>query len=652
MNFVTGPGTKLKRIPGIGAFHLIRNKSAQNGVYVNGLTVSSGKFTMPEPGHSRSVGDQVYVAGFLTNTALNGLKTVTAVTPGVSWAFAASGVAPTNTSGQLAFAATYNPLAAGSFVRASNVVTVTEAGHTRGIGDHIWIEGLATDTTFNGAHEITGVTTGVSWTYSSTGSNGSPTGTAQLLGDRNINIEVELDGNIDNVTSNGWGCHGAVFINCSNSSATIRDSKNMRYGRTLAGFNVSDFRAPYTHASSNCGVGVQFDGSCDRVFVGVAEGLGYFDDVLAWGVTSAAGPFGDTTSPCGPGDMGTLVVDTVQGKSPSGLFKCYATTGYDLGSMSIGRIKGNGPVSLGDSTAGVSGGTFKSLVIGECDNTPDINGSQLNCGFSNAFSAMGKIRVGIFNDNAPSISSTGYTFAVGSPLTTLEFGAFCATKDRTVGGFTIGALIQSPIGLLSFGSLETAGGANLNIFYFSTGGVVDSVRVGTWKHKGAADSSIAFSENGGGYIKSLAIDNFVVDTIGKIFGGATAGQTHNIYLSNGEIITAASGVGTDATGTFNIFLNNVNCLAFDNNLLQFYLAGQTVRAIGYGLVCPVGRYALMSGAHTISVNGADFKIDLGANGGSPPATLAPQVGDQVWNSNATGTGLYGRTAAGAWAKIF
>jgi hypothetical protein len=643
------PGARLKKYGGLNQFHLIRNKYAQNGCYVNGATVSGGEITINDYGHPWEVGDQVYVEGMLTNTTLNGAKTVTATVPGVSWTYAASGANPTNSAVQLAFTSPYYPIAGSNFTRASNVVTVLESGHVRGRGDRLWIAGLSGTNSFNGVVEIVGVDPGVSWTYANTGANETATGTAQVLGDQCITVNLDMDGNVANMTYNQWGVHLSHWGNISKFDGTIFDSRYGTGGRVVNVYNATDFHIPLARASESVAVVVQFDSYCDRCVVGTILAPQAADDLLAWGVTSAEGVFADTSPPTGPGSMGALIAGNLIGSSPTGLLKMYCKSGYSLGDVHIGTIRGRGPITIGDGAdAGVSGGSFNSLSIESIEveqYATDETAMKLGNG---GLSSTGSVYIGRFVDRGVG-TDLGMLLNIGSAFASITIGELVSTIGRVRYGILVGA----NVGRLTVNSGTVSSAGDLSNWILTNPGIVDILQLSNIKYSanGTSNGNL-ISESGDGYVKSIYITNFDGYNCRSVFTGQSAGLTHNIYASNMRLTTVGSPFGYDATGTFNLSLSNVECVSTPNNLLQFYVAGQVIRAVANGLKAPTGQYCLFYDTIQVGLDGKDWKIDLGANAGSPPSQLVPVAGDQVWNTNATGTGLYGRTAAGAWTQIF
>ena len=541
-------------------------------------------------------------------------------------------------------------------MRATNVVTVTDTT-PRGVGDRVWIAGLATDTTFNGAYEVTGSTPGTSWTYTSTGSNGSPTGTAQVLGDRCIDLELDVDGNSAAFTYlNAGTSHVMLGGNLSKSSLVIRDSRYNTFGRIFTGYNITDFEIPSGKTSIGINEFIQFDSYCDRVKIGTLWGENLNDDLLAWGVVNNSGTYQDTAPACGPGNMGTLVVDVLYANnlavSPASIMKIYAYTGYDAGIVKIGTVTGLGAVIVGDTQSGAGGGTVTELSIDNLTNKPANNATQIILGGGGAFSNISRFNIGRFLDRPNTATSTGYAMIVGDPVTTLNVGSFVSTVDRSGAG-PYGVVFSANVTSAKFGSMNTLGGdGSAALLANGANVVVDDLQVTNWTHNGAnANSLLVYSQNGA-YFKNVQITNFSVN-VGKVISTNTSGKTHNWTLVNGRIDGSFAVASDSTSGTYNVQLVGINAPTLVNNLVQAYQTG-TWRIVGQSIKAPAGQYVLTGQTLTMSINAPDFQVDMGVNGagGAITTQLTPLAGDQLFNTNATGGGLYGRTAAGAWTKIF
>lgn len=642
---VVGTGTWLRRRVGT-CYHLLRNSGAHGGAIVNGLTISGGSITIPEAGHPRKVGDIVYVEGFLGNTTLNGFKTIASVVAGVSWSYAATGSNPTNTALQMVFISRSNQLAGSNFVRSSNVTTVTETGHSRAIGDRVYIAGLSGTNSFNGAFAIASVTTNT-WTYANTGANETATGTAQLLGDRNINVRFNGHGSGSAMTWNAWHAHFSSWGNVSQLQMNFT-VKEIDAGRGATFYNVSAVEIPYAMALNNVAVLVQFDSYCYDVHIGTSHSANNVDDNVAWGTTAAAGAFGDTAMPTGPGSMSNLTVDLISGKSATGLLKLFATTGTNIGHIKIGRICGIGPILAGDPTTGVTGGSMDYLKIDTIDLTTLT--SSMNQ-FITSGLTIKTIDIGTFLDGETSTSATGYMLILGSAIERVTIEKLISTNARTSAANVL--FDASTLGTFAVNYAETAGGSG-GIVFQSSNQVVNDLIVSNWKHvgTGVGNGRGIFSQTTG-YFKNIQLSNVSFKDSNAVFGTSNSGsQTHNINVTNGIFDNVGHVFGSDSAGTFNIYASNLTCSSTSNNMLQFYTASTTVRFTGRGIKAPSAQWALFTSTTAYTIDCYEFAIDMGANAGSPPSQLSPATGNMITNTNATGGGVYGRTAAGAWLKVF
>lgn len=639
---------------------LIRNTDCQNALKSSQVSVAGGVATVTEPGHTWVVGDIVYIEN-ADQATFNGAKTITAVS-GETWSFVYAGSVPTNAVTSRIFIGRYNPHSGTNFVRASNVVTVTETGHTRQVGDHVYIAGLATDTTFNGMAKITDTTPGISWTYSSAGSDGSPTGTAQLLGNTGIELHgFRYNGNKANQAADLFQAFTAVFCNVGNSYFDIAMATNY-WWRGLYLANAGACNIPRMVAE-NGAVGLQFDSHCNAIDVGVAYGRALSDDILAWGVTGNAGEFGDTACPSGQGSMGTLKVSRINGDSPTGLLKLYCYTGYDLGTVHVGSITGRGRAIAGDATAGVSGGTMTRLVVDHVDASP-LEAGQTGIAFS-GLTSYGDVQIKNAVDNYTSTATTFFVYASTTVNRLFFDNLFSETYNTSypVVGIGSGGVVRD---LSLYNSRITAGNGGDAIRIFSDA-TVTMLKINNVEFSGSGAAGSAnyygtmISHDAGGTLSRVTLNGLDL-TVGqfssflKLSGGA---QTVEVDLTNVNSLGNAgkgSSLITDnsSSTSANVRFSNMRFGSGPANNI-FQLAGSgTWKIHGAGLHLPVAnKFALLTtGTVSVSINCPEVQLDLGANAGTPPARLVPAVGDRIYNTNATGGGLYGRTAAGAWQLIF
>ena len=646
----TAPGVELHLAAGSNC-NMLRNYYAQNAIDRLNVSIASNVATFTENGHNRLAGDQVYIEGCQGNTGINGLQTIASVS-GNNWTIAAaSNTALTNDLYHRVFIARAYQLPAANFSRTSNVVTVTEAGHTRQPGDHVYIAGLATDTSFNGMAEITTVVRGTSWAYASTGSNGSPTGAANVLGDTDIDLDIaclNYDAANNNSDSLGATCITLGNIgNCRVRMPAMIDGASRAAQIFNAGY--SDFPIMWAYKGKGT---TQFESNCNEITVGDVRGFSITDDALAWGVTGQITPFGDTASPSGQGSMGTLRVGVVNGTPATALLKLFAYTGYDAGRVKILELAGSQQTIIGDATTAGGGGTLTELTIDDFAPTPPLNQPALWFQ-SGGFSTIGKVNIGRFVDLPASPATTGYGIWFNQAVGAISIDNLESKAQRTAAPLF---LIASAVTSISIGRLFTSTGVGTSnqTFLLAAGGVVGLVQIGRWNHVGSGvTASAACQEQGGGYASILQVGQLQVTNCVAFYQCVdTNSQTHNIELGNVYMDTLNQGFGGGTGGTYNIQVGTLQATNLSNNLLQWYQNSPTVNFSCANLSHPAGQGCLFSGTTFMHLNSMGMKIDMGANAGSPPSELTPSAGDLLWNTNATGTGLYGRTAAGAWTKVF
>ena len=657
---------------------IIRNRDAQNALPVTAMSISGGVVTLAEKGHAYSVGETVYIENCLTNTTLNGPKVITAVEPGVSWSFAGSGALPTNTNEQRIMTSVYNPLAGASFVRAANIVTVTQAGHKRQQGDHVYIAGL-TDASFNGKAKILSVLPGVSWTYASVGSDGAATGTANVLGNTGIDLVLRYDGNRAGQAPEGgagldeWLDFPCQFVNVGNMRVHAPAIRNF-WWRGLGFWNAGEIDVPLCRFYRGS-VGIQFDSFCDGIRVGTALGTQLSDDVMAWGVTDQSGPFGETAPPSGPGNMGTLSVQVIDGDSPTGMFKIYSAAGYDLGYMDIGVLRGTGRGVSGDSNVGVSGGTAQHLRIRSFNASP---GEAGHFGINLAgLASMGSLVVDASVDNYSGQHQTFFCRAAIPSIESIRFSnhrsmTYCA---GTYPGFqvesscVVGDLFLS--GRLSAGVASSAGVAAINCA--STGRIKNLTLQDVQIYGGGAYGSANYygrgiAEPAGGRIDRIMLRNVTLadgqlDSLVNLGGGSTTTEIIVNGVNQGLVDDTPRGKpasffnDNSSAKSFQVAISALSVRDVANRVFQFSGSG-THRVVGSGvartsaLTSAPYRFALLTtGTHSTSIDCPEAWVDLGANAGAPPARLAPLPGDRLFNANGTGQGAYIRVAAGTWSAI-
>jgi len=661
--------------------NILRNKHCQDIIDVSTISVSGGIATVTQNGLLRAAGDSVYIEGAEGNTAINGFKTVLSASMG-TWTFAVSGGNPTNASGVEMFVVNSNSFAGSNLSRTSNLVTVTETGHKRHVGDHLYLgAGTLSDTSFAGLIKITSVTPGVSWTYASTGSNGTPTGAGNLLGNygielKNFRADGNKTGNSSPVPLGGSGpvSWGIVLGNASRTRVQIDSLRNV-LGRGFSCFNVADFYCPVA-SSDNTRVPFQFDSHCDRVNLGAVYGYTTSDDVVAWGVTINAGALPGylvTRSPSGPGDMGSLRVGEIKGFSNTSLFKLYCGTGYNLDDIEVGKVNGNGCIVVGDSSdESTSGGGFDSLKFGILDFVPtSINGvtkyHSMTLGGTTAAKVAfttGKRSVLIdkfINNNAAGSGKQG--ISIGCPLSRLTIGEFLQ-PDKSLTEYSIVMNTGGSCSNVSINGGEAGNGSGGCFIKYSDAAAnsITDLYLKNFNYLGsdAVNRYGTLIDNQiGGALTNLYLDNVRVKDSARFYylGGAT--QVTNLYINNLSIDNCQWGTYLNNPGAdINVFFNGIRVLSggIVNSVFGWAAGsgGTGTRIVGSGVECPAGKFIYAgSGSYRFSLDcperdaGWDFS-------GTYAAKNTPRAGDKVWNTGTAwgvGVGLYEYLSAAAWSNV-
>lgn len=642
-----GSGARIRLAAGAKC-SIFANRYRQNICQsVAGLTISGGFFTMPETGHDWDVGDVVYVEGFLGNSALNGPKTVESVVPGVSWTFAATGSNPTNTALQRVATSLYNPLPGSSFVRASNVVTVTEVGHTKHVGDQPYIAGLSGANSFNGVQIVT-ATTATTWTYANTGVDETATGTAQVLFDADIALRnIDLDWDKDNQSTGDQTQSYVVWLgNVSRSEVSGVVRRNN--GRSVQCFNVSgcDFPALHTEVGR---VGIQFDGFCRNNWCGRVTGFGQTDDALAIGITGNMGLVNSyTANPnmlaynaaqvegswvAGTGDNGDFSIDYIRSDSPTGLLKLYGTTGARIGSVIVGATFGQGKCTIGDTNQNDVGGTGKTgLTVGllrvdmlaNRQNVATPKSVTLNAGIKN---------IEVFEINGARIDSSGTNGnAIEIDACPIDRMALRNIQSKTgQNGAFLAVKNSSAIGVLQIESSRFEGNDGTNYYglaVLQSGGA--TIGTAQWGRVKAKNLRALHECNGASSQTVHQIGDVDLDHCAN---GWMANAAHTmVCMARGVVET------TTLTGIFSLSTSAASVLRLIGGALS-HAANKLI-----------GNQSSGTGTFSIKVPDGSAQVD-----GVAATAFAPVAGDEFWNTNAafgTGIGKYGRTSAGAWQKLF
>lgn len=629
--------------------NIIRNRYAQNRLAAARFSCVGAVCTVTEYGHSREIGDVVYIAGLATNTTLNGPQVVTGAAAD-TWTFAiADATAPTGYGA----VSVYNPIAGASFVRASNVVTVTEAGHGRRRGDAVYVEGLLTDTSFNGAVRVKSVS-GDTWTYDSTGADGSPTGTANVLGDTHITLlGGEIDWDNDNQVDSGAtpGRFAVVFGNVGALSISDQLVANVQK-YTYWIFNSADANCRALRFDTDSD-GVHFEAPAYNPMVyDIAGRTG--DDLVAFtNVNPAAvgGLYPGYASPSGMGDFEGIRCDKLFRHQYSGIgaiVKITGNAGYTFGDVLLSNLSGyasNGAVAVVDDGADLVGTAGSSITINNVRVGP-IEGYTPKYLAYSASGHWDTVRINgidLYNTDVDGAICGLSAFDLDNLLISDLSGHEQLTRPQILfsGVGTLKRLV------IQGTELDIGAGGRL-VQTASASVVIDEVRVGIGKITGTSSGYVVFQN--AGRINRAFFDGISYDTIDSLLRQNSALiDPIDIYMTNIHQTNGNAGVIVYSGG--NIFLSNVRSITSTSNFLQIANGAWKIRGAGNNDILKPA--LLTTGAATaISISDPSLKINLDP---AVSTKLAPQAGDRVWNTNAgfgAGIGMYGYTNAGAWSQIF
>lgn len=267
------PGVTLLAAAG-RAWPVIKNKYCANLIAGPQMVRASNVVTVSEAGHTKAVGDKVFVGSASqsgNDTSFNGTQTVVSVVAGVSWTYASAG-----SNGSAGAATVFyklipvrRQLSGAAFTATSFYVTVTDPGHDLLPRYNVC---LSKDSASNFAPGVVTVVkvSANTWTYQTTNAVGTDSGTINLSYDYNI----ELDGGVINgnrlncatpvsgsniqVCTTMFGCVSDIRVNSSLGGSLIRG---------VNFFNCASVTLDKDWQSFDCLVSAQFEGGANGVVV-------------------------------------------------------------------------------------------------------------------------------------------------------------------------------------------------------------------------------------------------------------------------------------------------------------------------------------------------------------------------------------------------
>jgi len=246
---------------------VIRNKYSGNIIAGPQLVRASNVVTVTEAGHTKAVGDIIFVKAVSssgTDSSFIATVTVLSVVAGVSWTYASTG------SNSTAGAATVfyglipvrQQLAGTAMTATSLYVLVTEPGHDKRPGMNVWIGKDGGDNFAPGIVQVTKVTADT-WTYATSAASGTASGTFSLSYD----YDIEIDGGVIDGNRAGLGSV-ATGSGAMNSASFFGNVTGLRLNSRIGGSNVrgtefkncSNVLLDKMWAPFDCLVGAQFEG--------------------------------------------------------------------------------------------------------------------------------------------------------------------------------------------------------------------------------------------------------------------------------------------------------------------------------------------------------------------------------------------------------
>lgn len=654
-----GQGVTLKLFAN-AACNILRNVNAGVTITAASFVRASNVVTVTEPGHPRNVGDVVFVANLATDTSFNGLQTITAVTSS-TWTYASSGSNGSPTGFGYLTPANVR-LAAANFVRATNIVTVTETGHSRQVGDSVYIANLAADTSFNGTYQITASTPGVSWTYASTGSNGSPTGTGVVAGDNNLGVVGgAIDGNkVNQPTGSGSyvnvsACFGVIYGNVGRLSVqNVSGLYQTKYCYWVYNATDVNFVNCYFNTPSDC---IHFEGPGDRLNVSQIFGNSG-DDVVAFTNTNgaSAGSYLGFASPSGLGNFGVCKVEGIfpSNSDAPALVKVTGDASTSMRYLAINELNGtlsatgNHAVAIVDDTASLTGMSIAEVSIRNVFITGGNTVSNLLQ--LNASGVIGKIRAeNLFWTSA---HAGFYAVQIQSGTTNLKKLEIIGFKNNFNGSSSqSGILQQGTLTDLLIDQWEWQANTTSPMLALTNAGTITDLKITNGLMTGSAAAGYCITQSGTTTLTRAMFSDITVKAADSLFRQANTPTLGTVYLNN--IYFDTCNLGLNTTSSFTAIANNVVANSLSNRLFQ--INSGTVRIDAKNMRMPAAAKMILFnvGGSVVSYSCSD--ASAGLDMGNPAATLAgetPVAGDLHWNTNATTGGLHGYSAAGSWVKVF
>lgn len=572
---------------------LIKNQYCGCLMAGTGLVRASNVVTVAEAGHTKAVGDRVFISAASTSgtdSTFLGLVTVTSVVAATSWTYASAGSAGNAGAATIFYSLipVRQTLDGANFVATALYVTVTEAGHDKKPGMNVWIGKAGGDNFAPGVVQVTRVSAST-WTYKTAAATGTASGTFALSYD----YDIEIDGGVwdGNRANQGSPAHGLdLNINTAQFGVVTGLRINAGFGgssiRGLNAFNCAQVFLDKRWQGFDNLVGAQFEGGAQGVVVDQSlqtdaaihtAAAQQTDDAIAFtgvAVVGGGGNYDSTASPYGLTFFSGIEIRRLMVTATLNGVKM-ATTGAScpfVGTVRIGHLFGrlrdngqsNGPnygVCIFDDGPGLVGTTFENIQIDGplewVSSNADAEAAALfmsgagsggsvymrgmiaETGGMLASVYMGGMTVKLLDIDASKIVPLG-TNNYSINLTGGTLRKLKVRNSRIQAGTAQAAvlLLGTAVNHIEIESNQLSG---------ATAGTGDIVQIAN-ATSFAALKTLSFkgnrTEEGGNALAGL----FVITDV--------AGSTTDVYIDDHDV-TSASGIrtsGTGATGTFNVYL--------------------------------------------------------------------------------------------------
>lgn len=577
-----GPGTTLKSTDGRQS-PLIKSRYCGQIHNQPLFNRSGGVVTVTDAGHTRSVGDVVFING--ANAAFNTLATVSAVAPGVSWSYVMAGA-----DGSAGATGTFfnvipvtRTIAGANFSATAGYVTVTDPGHDLRPGVNVYVGKDGGSTFAPGVVQVASVTANT-WSYQTASATGTESGTLAISYDHSISIigGGTIDGNRANIgtpsTGNVMlgctvvlGCVSQVLIDCAIGGTALRAVNALNCAALTYGPNWRPF---------DCLVGAQHEGGVsgcviDQGSFGTSAvntaGAQQIDDYVAFTGTAfasgAGGNYDNTISPYGLTFFSGIEVRRIYPiECLNGIKLTASSTAPFVGTVKIGAVIGRpinnnfslsqgGCVTLFDDGPGLAGTTVEAIdLAGPFEwKTPNPATACVNLAGAGSIGSVQLRNV----------------IAEAGPSTTLKVSGTITIKTLDIDASKLIPLAtNAPSCNLAGGTIKKLKIRNSRIqlgssqpgIYFN-GATVSEVELDSVQLSGnAAATGNLLDFNVAPSLNRLTLKGVRIEqggnTISRVLNLADlAYGTVDVYLDDVDITSAAffSSGGTALTGTWNVF---------------------------------------------------------------------------------------------------